>query len=180
MQKLLAAITFSLITSLSQAAELTLFDIPLRTASREEIRSAIAKAGGRLKSSLQDIDKYDASQIGLPGATTLEVIYLGGKLVLAQYELRLDQKTGERVRKMLTAKYGQPRGETGFDAEYGGNGKHRWPFDNTMELIFSQDSWSGSTLSYVNRTEHARLERLVKEQDKRAAEREAASKKSVF
>lgn len=181
MLKILAAIAFSVVTALTQAAELTLFEMPLRTAGREEMRSAIIQSGGRLKSSSSDIDKYDASQIGLPGATSLDVVYLDGKLVLAQYELRFDQKTEERMRKMLTAKYGQPRGETRFDAEYLSGGKYRWLFDNTMELVFSKNFGSSvSLLSYVNRTEQARLERRVKEQDKRSAEHEAASKKSVF
>ncbi len=164
------------------AAELTLFDIPLRTASREEIRGAITKAGGNMKSSTRDIDVYDARSIGLPGATELEVIYLENKLVMAQYSLSVDMKQEERVRKMLVSKYGQPGGRGNFDSEYVGDGKYRWAFDNNMELVFTKDFFPSvpKYLSYVNKQEEARLGRLVKDADKRAAEKEAASKKSVF
>lgn len=183
MRKFLAMAALVLYATLSTAAELTLFDIPLRTASREEIRSAITKAGGKLKSSSRDVDQYDARSIGLPGATELEVVYLENKLVMAQYSLSVDMKQEERVRKMLTSKYGQPDGGRGnFDGEYISNGKYRWAFDSNMELVFTKDFFPSvpKYLSYVSKVEEARLGRLVKEADKRAAEKEAGAKKSVF
>lgn len=183
MRKLLAMAALVLHASISTAAELTLFDIPLRTASREEIQSAITKAGGKLKSSSRDVDQYDARSIGLPGATGLEVVYLENKLVMAQYSLSVDMKQEERVRKMLTSKYGKPDGGRGnFDSEYIRDGKYRWAFDNNMELVFTKEFFSSSPrfVSYVNKTEEARLGRLVKEADRRSAEKEASAKKSVF
>lgn len=182
MRKHLVLAALILNSVIAFAAELTLFDIPLRTASREEIRSAITKAGGKAKSSSRDVDVYDARSIGLPGATGLEVIYLENKLVMAQYSLSVDMKQEERVRKMLVSKYGQPGGQGNFDSEYIGNGKYRWAFDNDMELVFTKDFFPSvpKYLSYVNKQEEARLGRLVKDADKRAAEKEAASKKNVF
>lgn len=191
MGKFLVLAALILNTAITFAAELTLFDIPLRTASRGEIRSAITKAGGKIKSPSRDVDQYDATAIGLPGATQLEVIYLDNKLVMAQYSLSVDAKQEERVRKMLASKYGQPmsdsifdvRGGRGnFDSEYISDGKYRWAFDNDMELVFKKDLFPSAPkyLSYVNKQEEARLGRLVKDVDKRAAEKEAASKKSVF
>lgn len=182
MRKYLVLAVLILHSAITFAAELTLFDIPLRTASREEIRGAITKAGGKLKSSSRDVDQYDATAIGLPGATQLEVIYLDNKLVMAQYSLSVDMKQEERVRKMLVSKYGQPGGRGNFDSEYIGDGKYRWAFDNNMELVFTKDFFPSvpKYLSYVNKQEEARLGRLVKDADKRAAEKEAASKKSVF
>ena len=180
MRKYLVLAALLVNTAIAFGAELTLFDIPLRTASREEIRGAITKAGGKLKSSSRDIDQYDATAIGLPGAEQLEVIYLGNKLVMAQYSLSVDSKKDERVRKMLVSKYGQPGGRGDFDGEYRGGGKHRWGFDNGMELVFTKEGFRGPYISYVNKIEEARLGKLVKEADKRAVEKEAASKKSVF
>lgn len=181
MSKFLAMAALVLYSTLSIAAELALFDIPLRAASREEIRSAITKAGGKLTSSSRDVDQYDARSIGLPGATELEVVYLENKLVMAQYSLSRDMKQDERVRKMLTSKYGQPlEGRGNFDGEYIGDGKYRWVFDNKMELVFTKEFFGSRFISYVNKVEEARLGRLVKEADKRAAEKEASAKKSVF
>lgn len=180
MRKLAVLTALMLLTIVSSAAELAVFDIPLRTASREEIRGAITKAGGKLKSSSRDVDKYDARSIGLPGATELEVVYLENRLVMAQYSLTVDMKQEERVRKMLVSKYGQPGGRGNFDDEHIGTGKFRWAFDNNMELVFTKEFFGARYISYVNKAEEARLGKLVKDADKRAAEEEAAKKKSVF
>lgn len=181
MRKYLVLAALLVNTAITFAAELTLFDIPLRTASREEIRGAITKAGGKLKSSSRDIDQYDARSIGLPGATELEVVYLENKLVMAQYGFRFDKNQEERMRKMLVSKYGQPQsGRSNFDGEYVSDGKYRWSFDNSMDLVFTKEWGGGRFLSYVNKAEEARLGQLIKEADKRSAEKEAATKKSVF
>lgn len=174
------------------AAELTLFDVPLRTASREEIRAAVTKAGGRLIESTRDKDNFNPKAIGLPGAEKLEMIYLDNKLVLAQYHLNLRYKDEEKFRKMLVAKYGQPkskeslfsrsRDKEAFDQEFIDDGKYRWNFDQDMELVFTKSFGSRDPifLTYVNKKEQEKLGRLVNEADKRAIEKEAASKKSVF
>lgn len=180
MRKFLAMVSLVLFSTISTAAELTLFDTPLRTASREEIRSAITKAGGKLKSSSRDVDQYDSRSIGLPGAGELEVVYLEKKLVMAQYSLSGDMKQDERVRKMLTSKYGQPQGRGNFDGEYIDDGKYRWAFDNNMELVFTKEFFGSRFISYVNKFEEAKLGRLIKEADRRSAEKEADAKKSVF
>lgn len=192
MRKYIAIALLSFHSAMVVAAELTLFDVPLRTASREEIQKAITKAGGKLESSSRDIDQYDAKAIGLPGATNLEVVYLENRLVMAQYSLTqhpLDKE--ELLRKMLVSKYGQPKAEGsfgppsragGFDGQYVSDGKYRWKFERDMELVFTK-SWGGrdpNFLSYVNKKEQDRLGRIVKETDRRAADKAAAAKKSVF
>lgn len=181
MKKWIAVLAMGMGAGAAFAAELTLFDIPLRTSSREEIRSAIAGAGGRLTKSSTSTDVYDATKIGLPGAQQLEVVYLDDRLVMAQYKLQLNMQLEERVRKMLVSKYGQPGGGD-FAGTYVGHGKYKWGFDGAMELVFKKDFFSSSPiyLSYVNKSEEARLGKLLEDADRKAAEREAASKKSVF
>lgn len=51
-----------------------------------------------------------------------------------------------------------------------------------MELVFTKDFFSSAPkfLSYVNKREVARLGKLVNDADRRAAEKDAAKKKSVF
>ncbi len=182
MRKYLVLIFLALNSAFACAAELTLFDIPLRTSSREEIRDAITQAGGKLKNSSRDSEKYDARAIGMPGATELEVVYLEDKMVMAQYSITVDIKEEERIRKMLVAKYGQPQGRDDFDGQYISDGKYRWNFDHSMELVFTKDFFSSAPkfLSYVNKREVARLGKLVNDADRRAAEKDAAKKKSVF
>lgn len=180
MRKYLIMATMMLHASLAVGAELTLFDISLRTASRDEVRKAITKAGGKLKTSSRDVDKYDASAIGLPEAEELEVIYLENKLVIAQYSLSRHGGQDERVRKMLTAKYGQPRDGREFDSEYVGDGKYHWRFDNGMELVYTKEFFGDRYISYVNTVQQARLAQIVKDADRRSAEKEAAAKKNVF
>lgn len=182
MRKYLVLIFLALTSAFACAAELTLFNIPLRTSSREEIRDAITQAGGKLKNSSRDSEKYDARAIGMPGATELEVVYLEDKLVMAQYSISVDSKDEERVRKMLVSKYGQPQGYGDFDGRYISHGKYRWNFDHSMELVFTKEFFSSSPryLSYVNKREEARLGKLINDADRRAAEKEAAKKNSVF
>jgi len=189
MRKVLLAAILVVVSLAAEAAELTLFDIPLRTASRDQIRTAIKSAGGHLQSTTRDTDNFDASRIGLPGAQTLEVIFLEDKFVLAQYHLQFHDSTeSERLRKMIVLKYGQPtsandygRRGSEFDSQYAPGGKHVWRFDGNMELVANVGSFSAfDLLTYVSRTEQARLERIVKDQDNKAAQRDAAAKKSMF
>jgi hypothetical protein len=182
MRYFLMVVALCLFATFSQATELTLFDIPLRVSSREAVRSAIIQAGGQLTSSSKDSDQYNASKIGLPGATSLEVVYLDGKFVLAQYSFTMDAETEERLRKMIVSKYGNPQGGKyrPFDGQFIDDGKYRWIFDQKMELIFTAEFFGARYLTYVNRYQQSQLEQLVKEQDRRAAEKEADKKKSIF
>lgn len=168
------------IVSLAHAAELTLFDIPLRTSSREAIRQAITQAGGRLTSSKRDTDIYDTRQIGLPGARSLEVIYLADKFVLAQYVLGEDSKSDERLRKMIVAKYGNPAGSSDFGREFIGDGKYNWTFDQDMQLVYTKEFFGARYLTYVNRAQQRRLEQLVNDHDRRETEKETKKLNKVF
>lgn len=181
MWRALPAAILMAVSMAAQAAELTLFDIPLRSASREQIRTAIKSAGGLLQSKTRDTDNFDARNIGLPGAQSLEVIFLEDKFVLAQYHLRFRSPSDdERLRKMLVSKYGNPSGRD-FGAQYVSDGKYVWSFDGNMNLVATKEFFGGfNLLTYVNRAEQARLERIVKEQDDKAVQGDAAAKKSVF
>jgi len=171
----------ALMSSMSLAAELKLFDVELRNASRSEITSAIAKAGGKKISIAGGFERYDASKISLPGAENLEAVYLDDKLVLVQYKFdHLDLKTDERLRKMIVLKYGQPRGSSNFDDEYTRDGKSRWVFDGGMELIYTREFFGTIYLTYVNKAEQARLEARVKAADQTKSQQEVKKNTSVF
>ena len=188
MRLALVALLLCVASSLAGAAELTLFDVTLKTATRGAIRSGIEAAGGVLRSSKGSTDIFDATRIPLPGARSLEVVYLNGVLVMAQYALRADMKAEERLRKMLVEKYGQPTAESSFasrnqfDGEYVMDGKYRWLFDGGMSLIFKKEFGfdSPTYLTYLNTEQEAKLEAIVKDADRRSVKKEAEAKGKVF
>ena len=167
----------------SEAAELKLFDLPLLTASRSQVTSAIEGAGGRKIVGSKDSDKFNAAKIGLPGADVLEVIYLSDRLVLAQYIFPSnDRKQDERLRKMLTSKYGPPKGyeRAAFEDQFVADGKYRWSFDGGMELVYNREFFGVVYLSYVNKSEQNKLSKIVREADREQADKEAQKKSNIF
>ena len=189
MIKLVAAIVLMVASAVCHSAEVTLFDVPLRTAGRNDIRAAILQAGGTEISSTRDVETYNARKIGLPGAINLEVIYLNDRFVMAQYALNVHYNDEEQFRKMLVSKYGQPGRSTNamdrgrrFDAQYISDGKYFWQFEGQMEIVFNKpwDSTENPTLSYVSRVEQAKLNKLVEEKARRMAEKAATKNRRAF
>lgn len=173
----------------ASAAELTLFGQQLRTADRAAITTAAESAGAKLKKSTSASDIYDATNIGVPGAETLEVVYLDGRVVMAQYKLEKHGRTDEGFRKMLVAKYGlpatveatlNPSKPRQFDSQYIGDGKYRWQFDNNMDLVFSKEFFGDRYLTYVNKPAQAQMQRLLDEAEKKRAGQAARAKADVF
>jgi hypothetical protein len=151
------------------------------------LRAAIEHAGGRLLSSTASEDVYDATHIGLPAASKLDLIFMGPRFVLAQYEFPEYSATEERFRKMITTKYGQPvksdsfgRSEGAFDAQYIGDGKYTWTFGADMQLVFDKPFSGNHTLSYVDRDAQSELSQLLKSRENQAAVADAKNKNSAF
>lgn len=171
------------------AADLTLFGEQLNTVERPQLRAAAKAAGAKLVKSTETTELYDAKSIGLPGANTLELVYLDGRVVMAQYALEKGSKTDERFRKMLVAKYGLPhsvddtfRGTSPqkFDQQYIGDSKYRWKFDNSMELVFSKEFFGERYLTYVNKPVHEQLKRKLDDSESKGAARAAKAKSDIF
>jgi|GEM_PF-5935708 len=173
------AILWSL-APLAVAAELKLFDLALRSSNRTEVRQAIEQAGAhRLKVS-RDIDEYDVKAVGLPGAETLEVVFVNDVFVLARYSIRASGATGERLRKMLRTKYGEPKGRAEFTSQYLPEGKYRWIFDGNMELVYTQDFFQAAHLTYVDRTQLKKLEHLVGQKERNTVRSETKRLDKAF
>jgi len=183
----LTLLTLIFFSTVVNAAELTLFNLPLRSVIRTELRAAIEHAGGELVSSTQSEDVFNASRIGLPGASRLQVLYLGPRFVLAQYQFAEYSQTEERLRKMIVSKYGQPtliespfaNGQS-FDAQYITDGKYRWNFENDMQIVFDHPFSGADTLSYVDRAMQGELAQLLKNRESQAASAEAKQKNDAF
>jgi hypothetical protein len=179
--KHLIAIVLCALASFAQSAELTLFDIALHSASRASLQQAIKQAGGKPGASSRDADSYDVAAIGLPDAVRLEVVYLEGAFVLAQYVFRENGPGEERLRKMLADKYGKPREGSGLQDRYlSFGGKFRWSFGHDMDLVYTQPHMGEPTLTYVNRVQQAKLDKLVQEKDRAATKKQAASLNKAF
>ena len=134
------------------ADELTLFDVVLRTATKQDISKAIKGAGGKLEFSSSGVEKYDVKSIGLPGVSKLEVIYLDNTVVFAQYTLANEGE--ERLRKMLVKKYGQPyKGKSGviFDDQYLSDGTYTWNFPGNMALVYKKPFMGDWRLTYLRK-----------------------------
>lgn len=178
--KTLIAICLCLAASLTQAAELTLFDVPLHASSRAQLRQAIEQAGGKKAGSSRDTDTYDVAAVGLPGAVRLEVVYVDDSFVLAQYVFKKMGAGEERLRKMLAAKYGAPREGTGLDGQYVIEGKFRWSFEHDMDLVYTKPFMDEPTLTYVSRVQQARLDKLVKDKDRAAVRKQTDALNRAF
>lgn len=181
MMKYLAATILFMCASLSQAAELVLFDVPLHSADRATIRQAIKQAGGKLLTSSRSADRYDAGSIGLPDATHLEVVYLNDAFVLAQYTFSRNGRHDERLRKLIAAKYGAPQDGNGFGDRYiSFTRKFNWSFEHDMQLVYKTGMMEERFLTYVDRAQQRKFEAVVQEKDSRDSKQQAEKLKRVF
>jgi hypothetical protein len=90
----------------ARAAELSLFDVPLRDATPVALHAAALAAGARLVKSSAGHRVYDASRIALSGAHTLETLFEGEQLVVAAYSFKRGSTGDYELRRLLAAQYG--------------------------------------------------------------------------
>jgi len=161
------------------AAELVVMDLPLHTATREQAHSAITRSGGKLISSVSDLDKYEVRDIGMPFATEMEAVYLEDQLVMLQYEFVPRGRAGEeQLRRVSGQRYGEPIERGDFRGQYIRDGKYAWTVEHSMQLVFSKAFAAREVyLTYVNLTLTKSLEaRVAKAEEERLKQvSEAAS-----
>jgi hypothetical protein len=190
MKSMLIGAVLATSTLAAHAAELTLFGQQLNAVSRESLKQAAKDSGARLTSSSEGKDVFDASQLGLPGASTLEVVYLQDKVVMAQYLFPSGMpEVDERFRKMLVSKYGKPASVdndfTGtpvsqFAGQYVGDGKYSWRFNGGMDLVYTHEFFGQRYLTYVNRSAQAKMQHLLDAASKHGADKAAKAKQDLF
>ena len=190
MKSMLIGAVLAVSTLAAHAAELTLFGQQLNTVSRDALKQAAKDNGARLTSSSEGKDIFDASQLGLPGAATLEVVYLQNKVVMAQYLFPSGMPdVDERFRKMLVSKYGNPVSVdntftgtpvTRFAGQYVGDGKYSWRFNGGMDLVYTHEFFGQRYLTYVNRSEQTKMQHLLDAASKNGAEKAAKAKQDLF
>jgi len=185
----LAAVLLAASALAAHAAELELFGLKLADAPTDQVRAEAIAAGARPASTKGALATFNASRLGLPGAQTLELTSMSGKVVVAQYFFgKHPHKTDETLRKMLVEKYGQPERKTGgsfsaskdFAGQYVGDGSYAWDFDRDMQLVYRKEFFGEVYLSYVNRKLLAAAEAASRAHEDRKAKDQAQRSKGVF
>lgn len=190
------------VQSTAQNFSLELFGVEIKTATRAELNRAIVRAGGLpTPSARRGSDMYDATKVGLLGATSLELVFDGDHFVLATYELSPSKITSsdnrdERLRKMLVSKYGAPflakeqyvvnerepltAIDPHFTDQHGGRGRRIWLFERGMFLIYRRGFFGDRSLTYVDMDRFDAVMTRAEKASDDAARKEAAEKSSVF
>lgn len=179
----------------ANAAELTLFDVELRTATPEQLHRAAVAGGAHLLTWSGGHRVYDASRVGLPGARRLEVLFDGDRFVVAAYTFDDNSRTDHELRRMLAAKYGPPyvilsggkRYEPDLTARFYDMADARWDLAPPMQLVYTQYAFNPkkfgqreTRLSYVNPIAFDELEQRLRAEGKQADKARATQLQRTF
>lgn len=176
------------------AAELSLFDIDLRTATPLRLHQAAVAAGAQPLNKLPGHRLYDATKLGLPGAQRLELLFDGEVFVAAAYTFDERSRNSHELRRLLVAKYGAPylllngkRHEPDITGRYFEFGTVRWGMGEPMELVYTEYApnprkFGGfeTRLTYLNRAAFEMLEQRNSSERDRADKARAAHLRKAF
>lgn len=183
------------VTAQVTAAELTLFDIELRTATPLQLHRAAIAAGARLLTQSAGHRIYDVTKVGLPGAQRLEVLFDGERFVIAAYTFDDHNRSDHELRRLLAAKYGPPyvilssgqRHEPDLTERFYDLADARWDMAPPMQLVYTQVAFNPKKfgmrehrLSYVNRTAFEEFAKRVQAEGKQADKARATQLQRAF
>jgi hypothetical protein len=160
---------------------LELFGVPLKGATRNQLREALKRHG--MRATREDdrywLDFYDATDV-LEGASEFCAGYVSatGRFDFAQYEFPafMDTRMVERVVKMVSTKYGAPPSIKG---RYGlGEVLASWNLEGGMEIEVSR-GWPDTTtyLTFIDTAADAEMRSEI-DAEKAAQERKKAEGQS--
>lgn len=163
------------------AAHLELFGVPLKGATRDQLREALKRNG--MRATREDdrywLDFYDATDV-LEGASEFYAGYVSatGRFAFAQYEFPafMDTRMVERVVNMVSTKYGAPSSVKG---RYGlGEVQAWWNLEGGMEIEVSR-GWPDTTtyLTFIDTAADAEMRSEI-DAEKAAQERIKAEAQS--
>jgi hypothetical protein len=181
----------------ARAAELSLFDVPLRDATPAALHAAALGAGARLVKSSAGHRVYDASRIALPGAHTLETLFDGGRFVVAAYSFKRGATGDYELRRLLAAKYGPAyivlssgkRHAVDLAERYPDVIECRWDVGAPLELIYNTMEAAPrrpgtfdyeTRLTYLNRTLFEALQQRTAAAQKQLDRDRAGQLKGAF
>lgn len=184
-----------LVATQAASAELTLFDVELRTATAEQLHRAAVAGGARLLTRTADHRVYDVSKMGLPGARRLEVLFDGDRFVIAAYTFDDNSRSDHELRRLLAAKYGPPysilsggkRYEPDLTVRFYDMADARWDMAPPMQLVYTQHAFNPrkfgqreTRLSYVNPIAFDELQQRLRAEGKQADKARAAQLQRAF
>ena len=114
--------------------EVLVFGIPLHSATKNQLKKAIEKAGGKLTHDLPEKNfmQFTASKV-VPGVKHIIITYTNDNKVSSYAYVGIKIKTANDIFKTLRAKYGQADTQSGFA---------KWYCKNKIEIEFQSSAKS--------------------------------------
>lgn len=168
----------------ASAPRLELFGLPLKGASRAQLRTSLRKGG--MRSTREDdnhwVDVYDASAV-LDGASEFVAgyVFATGEFAYAQYRFDgfMDTALVTKVADMVIHKYGQPAKREGNASL--GNVKYQWNLAEGMRIDVTR-GWPDTTtyLRYSDRKAFAAMLAAQEENRKQTDAEKARAQSHAF
>ncbi|MDO5544150.1 MAG: hypothetical protein Q4F77_12750 [Acinetobacter sp.] len=172
-----------IVTSMSVMAAPQLFNIELKGATRDQIRSALQNTNVKVvrEDSNYWIDKYNSNAV-LEGTTDLNFGYTSnGKFAYAEYKFPVFMDSGKiiEVANFVSSKYGQPSQRSGNPNL--GQASFTWNFKNGMSIT-AYRGWPDTTtyLNYKDKVNYSKMNAEIENEQKRQLKQKAQQQSSAF
>lgn len=171
------------IASTAVMAQPQLFNVELKGATRDQMRSAIKDTN--LKIIREDnnywVDKYNSDGV-LQGATELSLGYTSnGKFAYAEYKFPAFVDTDKiiEVARLVASKYGQPSQRSG-NTNLGG-ASFTWSFKNGTNIVVYR-GWPDTTtyLNIKDKANYTKLQTEISAEENRQFQQKAKQQQSAF
>ena len=171
------------VASSSVMAAPQLFNIELKGATRDQIRSVLQNTD--VKAVREDnnywIDKYNSNGV-LQGASELNFGYTSnGKFAFAQYKFPVFMDSGKilEVANLVSSKYGQPSQRSGNPNL--GEASYTWNFKSGMSIT-AYRGWPDTTtfLQFKDKTNYSKMNNEIDAEEKRQFQQKAQQQQSAF
>jgi len=173
----------SIVTSMSVMAAPQLFNVELKGATRDQIRSALQNTNVKVirEDSNYWIDKYNSNGV-LQGATELNFGYTSnGKFAFAEYKFPVFMDSGKilEVANLVSSKYGQPSQRSGNPNL--GDASYTWNFKNGMSIT-TYRGWPDTTtfLQFKDKTNYSKMNNEIEVEKKRQFQQKSQQQGAAF
>lgn len=173
----------SIVASMSVMAAPQLFNVELKGATRDQIRSTLQNTDVHAVREDNNywIDKYNSNGV-LQGATDLNFGYASnGKFAFAEYKFPAFVDSGKiiEVANLVSSKYGQPSQRSGNPKL--GDASYTWNFKNGMSIT-AYRGWPDTTtyLNFKDKTNYSKMSAEIDAENKRQFQQKAQQQRSAF
>ena len=173
----------SIVASMSVMAAPQLFNVELKGATRDQIRSTLQNTDVHAVREDNNywIDKYNSNGV-LQGATDLNFGYSSnGKFAFAEYKFPAFVDSGKiiEVANLVSSKYGQPSQRSGNPRL--GDASYTWNFKNGMSIT-AYRGWPDTTtyLNFKDKTNYSKMSAEIDAENKRRFQQKAQQQRSAF